>query len=991
MMKRLFLLSSLCLAAHLFAYTAELSLLRRADTEAGRRWVDSVYNTLSPRDRIAQLFVPIVNPASGEASRNSIKLLVGGNHVGGLLFNAGTIAQFADLTSYAQSLSQVPLMMTLDGEWGLSMRVKDTPRFPHNMGLGAIANERLLYDYGREVARECRLMGISVNFAPVLDVNSNPENPVIGYRSFGENPSKVASLGIAYAKGLQAGGVMAVGKHFPGHGDTSTDSHKTLSTVNHDRNYLDSTDLLPFKRYIAEGLDGVMAGHLNVPAIDSSGTPASLSHKITTGLLKERMGFNGLLFTDALAMKGAVSNQNKCVAALLAGADVLLGSGQPASDIKAVEKAIRDKLLSQKMIDDRCRKMLAYKYALGLSSPSTITRQGLDKAINSPQADAVNRRLAAASMTVIRNDADLLPIGDLAGKSIAVVSLGAAADNTFSRYCAKYAGVDKFSSDGTPFTATQLSQINKHDIVIVGIFNDHASTRQLLAQLYSAKDLIPVFFVNPYKMAKFSASLQCAKALLIAYDDTPYTREYAAQAVFGGVNVTGRLPVNLKGIAPMGTGVMLSKTRLGYTSHVMEGLQEWFTDSIDSLANAGVRTKAFPGCQILVAKGGNVIIDKCYGTLDYLHRTPVTDGTIYDLASVSKAAGTLPGVMAAYDDKLFSLDDRVSKHIPGLKNGDKEGITVKQLLYHESGMPASLNVFQTMMDTASYSGQLITARKTTANPIKIANKAYGNASARLRRDITSPHHSAATPIEAAKGIFVGKAAYDTIMNRIYNARLRPSNKYNYSCLNFALLTDMEQRLTGMGHDSWVAQRIFAPLGMSRTTYRPLDNGFSASEIAPTEHDSFLRRQTLRGYVHDELANMSGGVQGNAGLFSTADDLAKLCQMWLNGGVYGGIRVLSEPTVKLFTTSKSPTCRRGLGFDKPDIDDPQSSPTTELASPSTFGHLGFTGTCFWVDPENDLIFVFLTNRVNPTRDNAAFSKLNIRPRLFEQVYRALPPK
>lgn len=990
-MKRLFPLSLLCLAAHFFTYAAEPSLLRRADTDAGRRWVDSVYNTLSPRDRIAQLFVPVVNPVSGEMSRNSIKLLVGSNHVGGLLFSAGTIAQFADMTSYAQSLSSVPLLMTLDGEWGLSMRVKDTPRFPHNMGLGAIANERLLYDYGREVARECRLMGISVNFAPVLDVNSNPANPVIGYRSFGENPSKVASLGIAYAKGLQDGGVMAVGKHFPGHGDTSTDSHKTLPTVNHDRKHLDSTDLLPFKRYIDEGLDGVMVGHLNVPALDASDTPASLSNKITTGLLKERMGFNGLLFTDALAMKGAASNRNKCVAALLAGADVLLGSEHPASDIKAIEKAIHDKLISQKTIDDRCRKMLAYKYALGLSTPSTIARQGLERAINSTQADAVNRRLAAASMTVVRNDADLLPISDLADKSIAVVSLGAAADNTFSRYCAKYAGVDNYASDGTAFSSTKISQIKKHDIVVVGIFNDHASTRQLLSQLHSVKNLIPVFFVNPYKMAKFSASLQHTKTLVIAYDDNPYTREYAAQAIFGGINVTGRLPVNLKGIAPMGTGVKLSKNRLGYTSPVMEGLQAWLTDSIDALVKTGLRTKAFPGCQVLVAKGGNVIINKNYGTLDYLHRAPVTDGTIYDLASVSKAAGTLPGVMAAYDDKLFSLDDRASKHIPGLKNNGKEGITVKQLLYHESGMPASLNMFQTMMDTASYSGQLISARKTAANPIKIANKAYGNASARLRRDITSPRHSASTPIEAAKGIFVGRAAYDTIMNRIYSAKLRPSNKYNYSCLNFALLTDMEQRLTGMEHDRWVARRIFTPLGMSHTSYRPIDNGFNSAEIAPTEHDTFLRRQTLRGYVHDELANMSGGVQGNAGLFSTADDLAKLCQMWLNGGTYGGTRVLSEPTVKLFTTGKSPSCRRGLGFDKPDVDKPQSSPTTELASPSTFGHLGFTGTCFWVDPENDLIFIFLTNRVNPTRDNAAFSKLNIRPRLFEQVYRALPTK
>lgn len=990
-MKRLLSLISLCLAAQVIAHAANPALLSRADTEAGRRWVDSVYSTLSPRDRIAQLFVPVVNPASGETSRNTIKQLVGGNHVGGLLFSAGTIAQFADMTSYAQSLSKVPLLMTLDGEWGLSMRVKDTPRFPHNMGLGAIANERLLYDYGREVARECRLMGISVNFAPVLDVNSNPDNPVIGYRSFGENPSKVASLGVAYAKGLQDGGVMAVGKHFPGHGDTSADSHKALPTVAHDRRRLDSTDLIPFKRYIDEGLDGIMVGHLDVPAIDDSGTPASLSHKITTGLLKGHMGFNGLLFTDALAMKGADSHRNKCVAALLAGADVLLGSEHPSSDIRAVEKAVRDRLLSQKEIDDRCLKMLAYKYALGLSSHSEIIRQGLDRAINSPKADAVNRRLAAASMTVIRNDADMLPISGLAGKSIAVVSLGAPANNIFSRYCAKYAGVDTYSSDGTAFSPSKLAQIKKHDIIIVGVFNDRASTRQLLAQLHSEKGIVPVFFVNPYKMSKFSASLRHAKTLIIAYDDTPYIREYAAQAIFGGINVTGRLPVNLNGIAPIGAGVKLSKTRLGYTSPAMEGLQISLTDSIDSLVNVGLRTKAFPGCQVLVAKGGNVVIDKSYGTLDYLHNAPVTDGTIYDLASVSKATGTLPGVMAAFDDRLFSLDDRVSRYIPGLRNKDKEGITVRQLLYHESGMPASLNMFQTMMDTASYSGPLISARRTAANPIKIANKAYGNSSARLRSDITSPRRTPATPIEASKGVFVGKAAYDTIMSRIYNAKMRPGNKYNYSCLNFALLMDMEQRLTGIEHDRWVALRIFAPLGMSHTVYRPLENGFTAGDIAPTEHDAFLRRQTLRGYVHDELANMSGGVQGNAGLFSTADDLAKLCQMWLNGGTYGGVQVLSQPTVKLFTADKSPTCRRGLGFDKPDVDKPQSSPTTELASPSTFGHLGFTGTCLWVDPENDLIFIFLTNRVNPSRDNAAFSKLNIRPRLFEQVYRSLPLK
>lgn len=984
------ILHILCLTAALSATGAAPSLLQRASSAEAQRWVDSVYNSLSPKERIEQLFIPMVNPAAGATSRNSIKLLVAGNHVGGLLFSAGTIAEFADLTSYAQSLSKVPLLMTLDGEWGLSMRVKDTPRFPHNMGLGAIANERLLYDYGREVARECHLIGVQVNFAPVLDVNSNPDNPVIGYRSFGEDPKRVASMGIAYSRGLEDGGILAVGKHFPGHGDTSTDSHKTLPTVTHDKKHLQSTDLLPFKRYVDEGLGGVMVGHLNVPALDASGAPASLSPAVTTRLLKEEMGFGGLVFTDALAMKGAGSHQNNCVAALLAGADILLASAHPASDIKAVETAVNKGIITQQSIDAKCRKILAYKYALGLANPPAVIQNGLKRKLNSDQADAINRRLAAASITAVFNKSDLLPLKDIDNKSIAVVSLGAPTDNKFSEFCRKYAKVDLYG-DNSHLSDARIAEIKNHDIIIIAIFNDRASTRETFSKFKNSKGIIPVFFVNPYKMSKFTPSLNGIGTLVTAYDDTPYTREYAAQALFGGIDVTGRLPVNLKGLAPIGSGVKLPKTRLGYSTPTVGGIAAWLTDSIDSLVNVGLRTKAFPGCQVLVARKGNVLLNKNYGDLDYLNQQPVTDATIYDLASVSKAAGTLPGIMLAYDRGLFNLDDRVSKHVPGLRKTDKENITVKELLFHESGLPASLNMFDIMMDTSTYTGKLITPKKTASNSIKIANRAYGNASAKLRSDITSHHHSSSTPNEAAKGIFVGKHTFDTIMSRIYNAKLRKNKSYNYSCLNFALLMDMEQRLSATPHDKWTHEHLFSPLGMYRTSYRPLSNGHKTTQIAPTEHDTFLRKQTLRGYVHDELANMSGGVQGNAGLFSTADDLSKICQMWLNGGTYGGKRILSENTVSLFTTLKSPNSRRGLGFDKPDMLKPDSSPTTPLASAETYGHLGFTGTCFWVDPSNELIFIFLTNRINPTRDNPAFSKLNIRPKLLDLVYRALPPK
>ena len=964
------------------------SMLQKCNTPARDKWVDSVYKSLTPRQRIGQLFVPVIYFSQDKNYKATIGKLVKEYHIGGLLFGHGSVERYATSINYAQSLSKTPLLITLDGEWGLSMRMKNTPRYPHNMGLGAIADEKLLYDYGRRMAEECRMLGIHVNFAPVLDVNSNPANPVIGYRSFSENPQIVSRLAIAYSQGLEDGGVLSVGKHFPGHGDTSTDSHKELPTVTHDVTRLDTTDLIPFREYINAGLSGIMVGHLNVPALDNSGIPASLSQKITTDLLRHKMGFEGLIFTDALEMKGAkVPGVNNCVQAFIAGADMLLASSSPMTDIIAFEKAVNSGKISKQEVERRCRKILAYKYALNLQNEKPVNITGLSDKINSPKSEDVNRRLSKALMTVIFNNKSLLPISNLENKSIAVVSIGAEKDNLFAQFCRKYANVKTYFTTSSAFTEATLANIKKHDIIIVGVFTDKAWARTVFAQFDNTTGLVPVFFMNPYKMNKFSSSLRNEPTLVLAYDDTPHIREYAAQAIFGGIDVTGKLPVNLKHIAPMGTGVMLKKTRIGYSTPTSEGFSAKLSTRIDSIIKVGLRTKAFPGCQILVAKNGNIVIDKNYGTLDFINGQKVTMETLYDLASVSKATGTLPGVMLAYDKGLFSLDDFASKHIPGLRETDKDSITIQQLLYHESGMPASLNMFNLIMDSTTYEGKLISRRKDAEHTIKIENRAYGHKDAKLRQDITSSTRSGKFNIEAAKGLYVSKETFDTIMANIYNAKLRPTNKYNYSCLNFCLLMDMEQRLTGVPHNEWVEKNIYAPLGAYHTMYRPLSR-WELNDVAPTENDTYLRRQTVHGYVHDETANFSGGVQGNAGLFSNANDLAKLCQMWLNEGKYGGQQILSPETVKLFTTSKSSTCRRGLGFDKPDVENPENSPTTKLATASTFGHLGFTGTVFWVDPENELIFIFLCNRVVPTRNNKAFNELNIRPALFEMVYQEM---
>lgn len=952
------------------------------------QWADSLMNTMSPRQRAAQLMFPGVNHSSPTA-RRTIDEYIGRNGMGGILFEHSLLQKYAEMIDYTRSVAKVPVMVTFDGEWGLSMRIKDAPRFPKNMALGAISDPSLLYQYGKEMARECKLLGVNVNFAPVADVNSNPANPVIGSRSFGSDPVRVATLATAYGAGLEDGGVMAVAKHFPGHGDTSTDTHKTATTVTHDQHTMWKVDLVPFGRFISAGLGGVMAGHISVPSLDPKGKPASASKAIITDVLKKRMDFRGIVFTDALKMKGSANaGKRNVVEAFMAGADAFLCSDSPVRDLDDLMQAVADHRINQADIDSRCRKILAFKYALGLASPRPGQVGNINSLVNSPQAETVNRRLSAAAVTALWNHASALPLPVDTPHSTAIVNIGAPASNEFSDICSRYTSVDCFGISGdSNFTENEIRTIRNHPHIVLAVYSDTPESRANYDRLTkNGADVCAVFFTGVYSLRKFLPEVKSAKAVLLTYDDTPLLRQYAAQALFGGIKVDGRLPVDIQGVAKAGSGVDIRKSRLGYGVPEMAALKPSLTDSIDSLMNLAIRNGAIPGGQVLVAKDGIIVHDRSYG-LHTKGGEPVCDSTVYDLASVSKAIGTLPGIMAVYDDGHLRLDAPVSQYIGALRGGDKDNITVRQLLYHESGMPASLNMFDAMIDTASYSGQLITTKQDKLHPVKIQNRAWGPRDARLRSDIVRRERSDSFPVAVARGIYAGRCTYDTIMNRIYNIGLRPTKAYNYSCLNFCLLMNIEEMITRRPHDRFVTERIWQPVGAHHLTYRPAENTPHAS-IAPTENDTFLRRQTVNGYVHDELAAFSGGVQGNAGVFGSAEDIAKVCQMWLQNGRYGERQILSPKTVKLFTTDKSPTCRRGLGFDKPDTVAPEYSPTCDEADPSVFGHLGFTGTVFWVDPHNNLIFIFLTNRVNPTRDNAAFNRMNLRPDLFRMVYNSL---
>lgn len=976
------------------------NLFNNVNQVAMEQWVDSVFASLSPEARIGQLIVAAVTPRSNDATHDLVKRLVAQNLVGGLIYENSTIAEQAEVTNLAQSLASVPLMITIDGEWGLGMRLKEVPNFQRNLILGALNDDMLLYEYGREVARQCRRMGIQVNFAPVLDVNDNPLNPVIGDRSFGESPELVARHAIAFARGLEDGGVMAVGKHFPGHGNSSEDSHKTLPVINKTLQEINTCELVPFRKFIDAGLSGILTAHLLVPSIDGGKAPTSLSHECIGTLLRNEMDFNGLIFTDALNMKGATQmlKGSPCVNALLAGNDVLLMPDNVTDEIAAIKAAIASGKVSQSMIDERCKKILRYKYALDLTSRQQVNTANLESDINSQKAAVLKRQLTAGSITVIKNNDNILPIHNLQSRRIAVATIGNenGTASKFQRRCADYAEVKRFDLDKAGSASALAEQLHDghFNTIIVEVGTDNEDNRAALNTVVKkCKNVIVVITCKPYEISNYGMAIthKHVKAVVLTYENSTLAEDYAAQTIFGGNAANGNLPISLafegkKTRYDAGHGIHYDANRLGYSIPAEVGLDNRLTAQIDSVCRLGVQQHAFPGCQVIVARHGKIVYKGSFGTIDYGSTVKVNDNTLFGLASVSKATGTISGVMKAFDDGKFRLDDKASHYIPGLRDGDKQDITFRDLLYHETGMPASLNMWQMMMDPNTYSGVLIAGAEDANHPIKVMNGAWGHKDARLRTDILSTTKTDKFNIAIADGIWGGRVTYDSIMNRMYHVKLG-KKKYLYSCCNFSLLADAVQRMTHSPLNYYVNNYIFAPLGAYHTLYRPLSK-FSRDEIAFTEKDTFLRRQHIHGYVHDELAAFSGGVQGNAGLFSNANDLAKLFQMWLNGGTYGGVRMLKASTVETFTTQKSPNSHRGLGFDKPVVGDPEASNTCPEATPETYGHTGFTGTCFWVDPKNDMFYIFLSNRVSPTRNNPNFGRISARSHINTLIYKAI---
>ncbi|MBV7528776.1 glycoside hydrolase family 3 N-terminal domain-containing protein [Chitinophaga sp. sic0106] len=943
-------------------------------------WVDSVFNSLTPDERIAQLIMIRAHSNLGQDHINAVVKDIQDNKVGGIIFFQGGPVREANLTNYYQSISKVPLLVAIDGEWGLGMRLDSVISLPRNMMVGAIQDSTLAYEYGKLLAEQCKRIGIHIDFAPDIDVNNNPNNPVINDRSFGENKYQVARMGVAMIKGMQDNGVMASAKHFPGHGDTNVDSHLDLPSINKTRKQLDSLELYPFRAAIAAGVGSVMIGHLYIPAIDAkANTPTSISYKAVTKLLREELGFDGLTITDALEMKGIAKFYTKgqeSLQSLLAGNDLMILPSTAKGSVDAIRKAIKKGQISQGEVDSRVKRVLRAKYNLGLNKPQIIDTRNITEDINA-KTDSLRRKIAEKAITLLGNDDKLIPFSPaMTQQKLAVVAVGADASNPFIEAVkALKPGTDAFVFTGRQ-TVEQIAPIvskiqRDYKAVIISLHNFSRrpannfgltmAERLIIRQLQQELPSATVVFGNPYALQYFCE----APHLLAAYEDDSTTQKVAAEILFGKLAPEGKLPVSVCPSFPSGSGVTYKLnefTTLPESTPEKEGLNPQALLRIDNLASDMISRGAAPGCEVLALKNGKVVFNRCYGHFEYNSKEPVTPKSIYDVASVTKVCATTLSVMKLYDEGKISLDATLGTYLPFTQGSDKAGLKIRDILLHQAGLVAYIPFYKDLIDAA------------------------GVPDSTIFHSTTGPGYTT----RVAENLYLMDSYKDTLWRKILDSKLNTRQGYVYSDLDFIFLGKIVEEISGKPLNQYVQDTFYDPLGLETTGFLPR-NRFPLSQIAPTEREPNYRMQLLRGDVHDPTAAMFGEVAGHAGLFSDAHDLAVLMQLLLNRGTFNNKQYLRPETVELFTSYGSSISRRGLGFDKTEKNNASRHEgyPSRLATGATFGHTGFTGTCVWADPSTGLVFVFLSNRVYPNGGaNTKISALNTRGKMMDVFYEAM---
>jgi beta-glucosidase-like glycosyl hydrolase/CubicO group peptidase (beta-lactamase class C family) len=927
------------------------------------RWVDSVYSSLSKDEKIGQLMVVRAHSNLGPEHVQQVSDLIQKYNVGALCFFQGGPVRQANLTNYYQSIAKTPLMVTIDGEWGLGMRLDSVIKFPYQLTLGALRDEKLVYEMGVAVGEQMKRIGVHVNYAPVVDINNNPANPVIGYRSFGEDKYKVAQLGVAYTKGMQAAGIMACAKHFPGHGDVAVDSHYDLPMITKSKESLDTLELYPFKQLFRAGVGSVMIAHLSIPAIDSTPLrPTSLSKANVTGLLQDELGYQGLSFTDGLEMKGVTKyfgGGQAEVEALVAGNDMLCVPEDVPAAIEAIKKAIKQKHLTWNDIDRKVKRVLYAKYGLGLDAPQVVDTTNLLADVNA-KTEGIRQRVAANVMTVLRNNANLLPF--VQKGRMAYVGLGTPSLNAFGQRLKIDFTADTYL---LPYTDSARGTVifdsikaGNYDRIVIGLHNyafrpanNYGISKTALDLVKNLQALNPLTFVfgNVYAVQNF-----CDAATMVAmYEDDAVFQNAAADFLQNKLLAKGALPVSVCDI-PYGTSVELNRyARVGDSP-------EWAP--VDAIVEEGLRKKAYPGAVVLAVQNGTIKYHKAFGNYEYDPAShPVTLESIYDLASLTKVSATTVAVMKLYEQGKLELNKTLGDYLPVTVGTDKARLLIKDVLLHQAGLNPYISFYRETVDSG------------------------GQPSPQIYQTVPDTLFS----VPVARNVWMRKDWNDTMMMRIVQSKLGPHGKYVYSDNDFILLGKIVEAITGLTLDQYVQNTFYRPMGMVSTGFKPWQR-FTPAGIVPTEEEKYFRRQLLQGYVHDEGAAMFGGVSGHAGLFSNAFDLSMLYQMLLNGGTFNGERYLNKETIDLFTAYHGKDSRRGYGFDKPEKDNATRKEPypSALASLQTFGHTGFTGTCVWVDPKADLVYIFLSNRVYNSRANNLLGELKIRGRVQDAIYKAL---
>ncbi|MDP3359633.1 MAG: glycoside hydrolase family 3 N-terminal domain-containing protein [Lutibacter sp.] len=946
--------------------------LQTINAKAQEKWVDSILNKMTIDEKIGQLFMVQAYSNLDEKHRNSIDSLIKNYHIGGLIFMQGTPEKQAILTNNYQSNSKIPLLIGFDGEWGLDMRLKDTYRFPWNMTLGAISENKLLEDFGGQLGKHCKRLGIHINFAPVVDININPENPIIGNRSFGENRENVTQKALAFVKGMQSENVLSNAKHFPGHGDTATDSHKSLPILDFDFERLDSIELYPYKTLINNNLTSVMVAHLSVKGLEENkDCPTSLSYQVISKLLKEKLKFEGLILTDALNMKG-VSNYAELgdinLGALLAGNDMLLIPTDVPLAADTIKVALSKKIITEERINYSVRKILKAKYWAGLNKYKKIELANLQQDLNSIEDELLHRNLVENSITLLKNESLIFPIQHLERKKIAYVKLGDANHSDFLNMLKNYAEVDEISNDTLD---NLIEALKPYNLVIVGYhksnenpwkdykYKDHEL--EIIKEIAKKNTVILNVFASPYSLLQLE-NFKNIEGVVVSFQNSKIAQEISAQMLFGAMEIKGKLPVSIAGQFSENEGLMSNSLGvLGYSIPEDVGLSSEKLSKIDSVATVALNGKMAPGMQILVARKGKVVYQKSFGFHTDIDSIPVVNSDLYDIASMTKIVATLPLIMELEEREILDLNSTLGSLIHKLRRTNKNKLTVKEVLSHYGRLKPYFPFYLKTLDSA------------TKRP-----------SAEFYRSERSHKFN----IKVTDSLYLLSSYEDEMFEIIAQSELLKKKEYKYSDLPYYIFKEFIEHHYKNDLNVLTQLHLYRSLGANRTTYVPLEK-FSKNEIVPTEKDNYYRHKLVQGDVHDMGAAMQGGIGGHAGIFSNANDIAKIMQMYLQKGYYGGKRYFQPETIDKFNHRyfANEGVRKGVGFDKPQLKESEKA-TCGCVSDNSFGHSGFTGTYTWADPESEIVYVFLSNRVFPTSANMDLVKYNIRTEIQQLIQDAI---